>query len=95
MSEYTDYLLSAIDNCYETMKKAEGECTIPNPFLLFEGKQQERISCFCGQLCEKTSSKPLPVQTSYITLTSPLYPVTNIQFESYDYNVVMRVSCEL
>ena len=92
MSEFTDYLLSAVDSCYEAMKKSVGICTIRNPFLLFEGKQQERISCFCGELCDKTSSSPLPIQTSYITLTSPLYPVTNIQFESYDYNVIMRMN---
>lgn len=95
MSEFTDYLLSAIDSCYETMKKANGDSTIRNPFLLFEGKQKERVSCFCGELCEKSDSSPIPIQTSYITLTSPLYPVTGIQFESYEYNVLMEIGIKI
>lgn len=95
MSEFTDYLLSAIDSCYETMKKSNGDSTIRNPFLLFEGKQKERVSCFCGKLCEKSDSSPIPIQTSYITLTSPLYPVTGIQFESYEYNVLMEIGIKI
>ena len=89
MSEYADHILSAIDNCYEMLKKKKqpfAEKT-KNPFLLFEGKQQERVCCKCGKIQQSMVDKPTTFQTSYITLTTALYPITSIRFETRDYTV--------
>lgn len=89
MSEYADHILSAIDNCYEMLKKRKQSFAekTKNPFLLFEGKQQERVGCKCGKIQQSITDKPTTFQTSYITLTTALYPITSIHFETRDYTV--------
>ena len=125
MSEYADYLLTAIDNCYGIMKEKRPALVqkIANPCSLFGGKMIEEVECVCartsGELLQAGGSKEgvatsgvstvtssatvatpsttpttphttkqtVPFQTSYITLTAPLYPITDIRFETFDFTV--------
>ena len=108
MSEYADYLLTAIDTCYGTMKKKQPELAqrIANPCSLFGGTMSEEVECVCDPSSEvskggetasnstpatpatpHTTKKTVPFQTSYVTLTAPLYPITDIRFEMLDFTV--------
>ena len=103
MSEYADYLLTAIDNCYGIMKKRQPDLVqrIVNPCSLFGGTISEEVECVCdpsegskeGETTPATPATPhttkktVPFQTSYITLTAPLYPITDIRFEMFDFTV--------
>ena len=113
MSEYADYLLTAIDSCYGVMKKKQPDLVqkVANPSSLFGGKMSEEVECVCdgGSVASSqvngavsktnaatpntpptsphTTTKTVPFQTSYITLTAPLYPITDIRFETFDFTV--------
>ena len=52
MSEYADYLLTAIDNCYGIMKKRQPDLVqrIVNPCSLFGGTISEEVECVCDVL---------------------------------------------
>lgn len=94
MNEYFDYLLNTVDNCYNQMKKTEGEEAVKNvinPVTFIQGKQQECVSCQCGKHKETSKEKETEFQNSYITLTSAIGPVTNISFELCDYTVFYLV----
>ena len=89
MSEYADHLLSAIDNCYELLKKRRKNLLdkTNNPYSLFEGKQLEKVSCKCGKMQQSIAEKPTSFQSSYITLTTSLFPITNVTFETRNFEV--------
>ena len=86
MGEYYDYLMNAVDSCYQRLMKTLPTCP-PNPLSAWQGKIA--IDAHCDQ-CKNTwpmEEKDCSLQGCYISLASPIYPITSISFELYSYDV--------
>lgn len=86
MSEYYDYLMNAVDLCYQKLLKTS-PVRPPNPLSIWQGKMTIETQCHqCGTIWSR-EEKDCSLQSCYISLTSPIYPITGISFELYSYDV--------
>lgn len=83
MNEFFDYVMDAIDSCYQELKKNQNT-DIQNPLDLLCGTQE--VVDGSDEKHEKKNT--CSFQNSFITLTSFLCPVTDIALETYPCDVV-------
>ena len=87
MNEFFDYIMDAVDSCYQELKKNR-TIEIQNPLDLLCGTQE-----VVGGNSERQKKKDTcSFQNSFITLTSFLCPVTDIALETYPCDVVYHLN---
>ena len=84
MNEFFDYIMDAVDSCYQDLKKHRNT-EIQNPLDLLCGTQE----VVNGQNEKKDTYS---FQNSFITLTSFVCPVTDIALETYPCDVVYHLT---